>query len=109
MKININNIKEYLQEAIDSGIDFFELQYEILGDNLVKNWPLDDDDEPLDMENFEWLVINDDFIKVTSCGDWQEPLTMTIKLIDGVLTVTDSYIFYQEGMDEETFLKSINR
>ena len=64
--------------------------------------------EPLDMENFEWLSITDNELVIACGGDWQKPKTLTIKLINGKLTVTniidDSYT---EGMDEDAFMRSI--
>lgn len=114
----IDNIKSFLRKALTE-MDFYELPYELLGENNVVNWPqismkdfADDPeeesfDEPLDMENFEWLSITDDEIVVACGGDWQEPLTLTIKLINGKLTVVKKEEGYEQGMDEETFIKNI--
>ena len=117
-EIQITNIKSYLRTKLaqaDNG--FWDLPYEIVDD--VVNWPqismkdFSDDpdeeafDEPLDTENFEWLSITDNEMKIACGGDWQEPLTLTIKLINGKLSVTHTEPGYEEGMDEETFIKNI--
>jgi len=111
----ITNIKEHLKEKYNNGEwDFFDLPYVVCGDK-VKNWPqLPEPDFPesleyLDMENFEWMSISDDEMVVTCGGDWQNPKTLTIKIIDGKLTVTKSVDVteYKEGMSEEEFLKLI--
>lgn len=113
----IDNIKSFLRKALTE-MDFYELPYELLGENNVVNWPQvklppfeegdEPDLEPLDMENFEWISITDDELVIACGGDWQEPLTLTIKLINGKLTVvkTESNE-WQEGMDEEIFIKNI--
>lgn len=115
---DITNIKSFLKKALEE-MDFYELPYELFGEDNVVNWPqismkdfADDPDEeaveePLDMENFEWLSITDDTLVVACGGDWQEPLTLTIKIINGKLTVVSKVEGYEEGMDEKTFIKNI--
>lgn len=79
------------------------------------NWPqvklpdLDGEvfDEPLDMENFEYISITDDELVICCGGDWQEHLTLTIKLINGKLTVVHTEEGYNHGMNEKTFLRNI--
>lgn len=119
-KPKIENIKSFLRDALKE-MDFYDLPYELLGENNVVNWPqismkdFPEDpeeeafDEPLDMENFEWLSITDDELIVACGGDWQEPLTLTIKLINGKLTVTHTEEGYEEGMNEETFIKTLQQ
>jgi hypothetical protein len=110
---SISNLIEYLRKKYNGCSDgFYGLAYEIPGD--VTNWPqvkLEDEDEtfnePLDTENFEWISISDDEMVIACGGDWQEPLTLTIKLVNGKLTVTNSTEGYGNGMSEEQFLNSI--
>ena len=89
-----------------------------MGDHLAlwsaKGWPQvpEDPDTPevledLNMENFEWVEITDETILVCCGGDWQEPLYVKLKLNGGRFEVIDSYSGYDEGMDEEEFLKAI--
>lgn len=116
--IGYQGIKGYLKAVIDKGdVDFSDLPYEIFGENNVVNWPLvredpedhRSDNEPLDMENFEWLSITNDELTVACGGDWQEPMTLTIKLINGQLTVTNVVYGFAEGMDEEQMIKILNQ
>jgi hypothetical protein len=97
------NIKNYLKEKIDQGVDFWDLPYEI----EVNNWPNVDDDgyeEPLDCENFEWLSIEDDELVISCGGDWQDPLTLTLKMNDNdELTVTKTEPGFSSGLSEEDF------
>lgn len=74
----------------------------------IKNWPTIEykeggyapDDEKnggelekqtLDLENCEFNVLDKDKMIFTAGGDWQYPYTVTVKLKDGKLTVTDSH------------------
>lgn len=113
----ISGIKSFLRKAVEE-FGFEDLIYEILGEYNVAKWPqvtlppFEEGDEPelepLDMENFEWLSITDDELVVACGGDWQEPLTLTIKLINGKLTVVKTETNeWQDGMDEEAFIKSL--
>jgi len=109
-KPKITNLKSFLKQSLEK-VDnvFYDLHYEVFDD--VVNWPqvdIDDELEPLDMENFEWLSINDDEIIIACGGDWQEPLTLTIKVINGKLTVTNSREGFANGMYYDTFLKNIS-
>ena len=101
------NIKDYLADLIEYGVDFNDLQYEL----EVENWPEVNDEngdlEPLDLENFEWLSIEDEEMIVACGGDWQEPMTLTIKMIDGELIVTDKEEGYSRGLTEEEFYEVI--
>lgn len=108
-------IKSYIKQKYEELGEFDDLHYEILGEDNVKKWPqvLEDPDdkaskEPLDMENFEWISISDDELVISCGGDWQEPLTLTIKLINGQLTVTDKEDGFEDGMSEEEFINSLN-
>jgi len=110
------NIKDYLKNLIEeSGVDFWDLPYEL----SVENWPEvkeseDDEDEdyegdyePLDCENFEWLSIEDDELIIACGGDWQEPKTLTIKMIDDVLTVVNVEDGFSQGMSEDEFCDAL--
>jgi hypothetical protein len=109
-------IKSYIKQKYDElGCDFDDIHYEILGEDNVKKWPqvLEDPDdksskEPLDMENFGWLSIDDNELVISCGGDWQEPLTLTIKLINGQLTVTHKEDGFDEGISEQEFINSLN-
>ena len=117
----ITTIKEYLRaKSAEVENPFYDLDYEALGEDNVVNWPIvkmkdfsDDpedefEEEPLDMENFEWLSITDDEIVIACGGDWQEPQTLTIKIVNGKLTVTNAiHGEYREGMNEDQFLQSL--
>ena len=112
----ITTIKEYLRaKSAEVEHPFYDLDYEALGEDNVVNWPIvrlewegEVDEEPLDMENFEWLSITDDEIVVACGGDWQEPQTLTIKIVNGKLTVTNAIPGeYREGMSEEDFLQAL--
>lgn len=110
---NITNVKEYLKDKINNSPEgFYGLSYEIIND--ITNWPnvqLDDGeevyDEPLDTENFEWISVSDDEFVIACGGDWQDPLTLTIKLLNGKLTVISSIPGYNEGLDEKGFISSL--
>jgi len=96
------NVKDYLKNLVENGIDFYDLPYEL----EVGNWPdVEDegDNEPLDMENFEWLSIDDDQMVVACGGDWQEPLTLTIKMVDGELTVVETEDGFSSGLSRDEF------
>jgi len=110
----ISNIKSYFKDKLTK-VEFSDLPYELIED--VTNWPnvkIEDEgddevfEEPLDLENFEWVSISDDEFVIACGGDWQEPQTLTIKLINGKLTVTNSAEGFPDGMDEETFMRSIS-
>lgn len=113
---NITSIKTFLKQKLEELGDYWDLPYEVFGDENVVNWPivrLEDEAghselEPLDMENFEWLSITDDEMKVVCGGDWQEPQILTIRLVNGRLTVINAIEGeYLEGMSEEEFLNII--
>lgn len=113
-----SNIKQFLREnIINAPEEFWNVHYDIFGEDNVVNWPqvelppFEEGDkpelEPLDMENFEWLSVTDDEVVICCGGDWQEPLTLTIRLINGKLTVINKTEGYEEGMSEEELLKAI--
>lgn len=103
------NIKDYLKEKIEKlNIDFYDLPYEIQYE--TENWPeIEDEDnvEQLDCENFEWISIDDDEIIISCGGDWQEPKTLTIKMEDKILSVTNIEDGMEPGMSEEEFYEII--
>jgi hypothetical protein len=108
----LTTIKEYLRVKSSEVEDpYYDLDYEALGPDNVVNWPIvkiEDEDfqeeEPLDMENFEWLSITDDELVICCGGDWQEPQTLTIKVVNGKLTVTNTIPGeYRNGLNEEQF------
>lgn len=113
-----HGIKGYLKAVVDKGdVEFWDLSYEIFGSDNVVNWPkvLEDPEDPrsekedLDMENFEWISITNDELVIACGGDWQEPKTLTIKLINGQMTVTNTVDGYGDGLSEEQFMKIINQ
>jgi hypothetical protein len=97
------NVKDYLKNLVENGIDFYDLPYEL----EVENWPdVEDEDgnkESLDMENFEWLSIDDDQMVIACGGDWQDPQTLTIKMVNGELTVVETEDGFSSGISEEEF------
>ena len=103
------NIKDYLKEKIEKlNIDFYDLPYEIQYE--TENWPeIEDEDnvEQLDCENFEWISIDDDEMIISCGGDWQEPKTLTIKMEDKILSVTNIEDGMEPGMSEEEFYEII--
>lgn len=118
----ITNLKEFLREnLINAPEEFWNVHYDIFGEDNVVNWPqismsdFSDDpedqgiEEPLDMENFEWLSITDDELVVACGGDWQEPLTLTMRIVDGKLTVINYVSGYEEGLSQEEVLNLIRQ
>jgi hypothetical protein len=123
------NLKAFLRDnLIDAPEEFWNVHYDIFGEEYVVNWPkikippvdfndinpelnfeFGDDEEPLDMENFEWLSVTDDELVVACGGDWQEPLKVTMKLIKGKLTVTktEKVTDWQDGMSQEELTNAI--
>lgn len=103
------NIKDYLREKVEKlNIDFYNLPYEIQYE--IENWPeIEDEDnvDPLHCENFEWISIDDDEMIISCCGDWQEPKTLTIKMEDKILSVTNIEDGMETGMSEEEFYEII--
>jgi hypothetical protein len=61
------------------------------------------------MENFEWLSVTDDELVIACGGDWQEPYTLTIRIVNGKLTVVNAVPGYEEGLGEDDLLKIINQ
>lgn len=114
------SIKDILRRAVANNPNrFHELAYELFGEDKVVNWPIvtlpryegddgEEDREPLDMENFEWISVTNTELVIACGGDWQEPYTLTIRLVNGRLTVVNSEPGYPEGMDYEEFLRLIN-
>jgi hypothetical protein len=110
-------LKEKVQELYENGYDFYDLVYELFGEDNVDNWPyvvvddVDDDEvvekEPLDMENFEWLSLDDNELVVCCCGDWQSPMKLTIQSDgDGLVVVdTEDIPEMEDGMSEDEFNK----
>lgn len=96
------NIKNYLKELVEDGVDFYDMPYEL----EVENWPIviyDGEEESLDCENFEWISITDDEVVIACGGDWQEPLTLTIKVVDDKLTVVSTEEGFADGLSEDEF------
>jgi len=119
---SFTNIKEFLREnLIDSPEETWNVHYDIFGEENVVNWPqvslkdFSDDpdeeaiDEPLDMENFEWLSVTDDELIVACGGDWQEPLTLTMRIVDGKITVVNVVPGFEEGLDVNDIIKLISQ
>ena len=59
--------------------------------------------ELLDTENFEIVSADDDEVVICAGGDSQSPLTFTIKDINGVLTITDIYSGFSDGLSIDEF------
>jgi len=111
----MKKLSPFLEKLKELIID--EKSYHLIGywgmKKKVKNWPTikykdggyapDDKkndtelrEETLDLENFEPLYLDKDKFIFYAGGDWQYPYTVTIKLKDGKLTVTDSHP-YKKG------------
>lgn len=112
----ISSIKEFLREnLINAPEEFWNVHYDIFGEDTVVNWPQVPEDpedthsplEPLDMENFSWLSVTDDELVIACGGDWQEPFILTIKIVDGKLTVVKAISGYEEGLGEDELMKAI--
>jgi hypothetical protein len=133
-KPKITNLKAFLRDnLINAPEEFWNVHYDIFGEDEVVNWPqinpsdflnepginrelypeYDDEDdlkEPQDMENFEWLSVTDEELVIACGGDWQEPLKITMKIVNGKLTVTktEKVADWVDGMSQEELLRAIN-
>lgn len=80
-------------------------------DEDIASWleDLGTEGEELDTENLEVVSITDDEMVLHCGGDWQPPATVTVKLVEGVLTVTEVKLFgtFEDGIRYEEILNHI--
>lgn len=63
--------------------------------------------QPLDTENFEILHIDNEKMVFYAGGDWQYPYTVTVKLVNGKLTVTEFHPHKQGDGPTMNFISAL--
>lgn len=109
----MNQFKQILKDQIvgdDGFVDVYNLNVENWPETNVGEEGEEEEWEDVDLENHSLVKLTDDEFVLSAGGDWQNPVTMTIKLVDGKLKVTNViHDEFQDGMDEEEFLKILNQ